>query len=514
MVIRLIDTKSGGFVLFEREEEIPPYAILSHTWVHGEEISFKEMQEISNDPNHPARERSGFRKIANTCYQARGHMLDFAWIDTCCIDKKDPTELGEAINSMFKWYQQAAICYVYLEDYSEMGSLGGCRWFSRGWCLQELIAPNRIIFYDRHWERVGDKLMLEDYLSDITNVDKDILRGEQSLDTVPIARRMSWAAKRNTARIEDQAYCLLGIFDIHMPLLYGEGANAFIRFQEEIIKRSEDLSIFAPAADVIDSQDVPAQPCNLLATSPKEFANFGQLTPTRGLDLTAQPFTMTNFGLNFLQQELGVFVSWEEPIYTLSLQCELGPNQKLYLRLQQIAPSRFILVRGSRGLTQTTDSPQEFWSTGSIYISAKFTPGIKSLIDISSKRIIRFTIGGGTKIGFTPADDESRLQWDHSRKAFFLTSRITYVSVKFDIPGKINNYICCCINRSNKYVRFWTSGVWGSAERDSRSERDERRRAKYGNKHADEIRLNSTMAKVKLREEEYGYSVALRFDDE
>lgn len=163
---------------------------------------------------------------------------------SCCIDKTSTAELSEALNSMFKWYQMAKVCYGYLSDVCELAQLPQSRWFTRGWTLQELIAPKDVRFYGREWNYLGSKLDLQHEIYDITRIDANVLAG-RSLDTVSVATRMSWAVNRQTARVEDLAYCLMGIFNVNMPLLYGEGCKSFIRLQEEIMRTSEDHSLFA-----------------------------------------------------------------------------------------------------------------------------------------------------------------------------------------------------------------------------------------------------------------------------
>ncbi|KAK3990675.1 hypothetical protein QBC44DRAFT_358106 [Cladorrhinum sp. PSN332] len=211
-----------------------------------------------------------------TCKQAEKDGLLYAWIDTCCIDKASSAELSEAINSMFKWYRQAVICYAYLADVSDVGdddhheasdsSFSASKWFTRGWTLQELIAPVKLRFFDSKWKRIGDKQTLESAIHIITRIDVEVLRGG-NLKDVSVARRMSWASDRQTTREEDIAYCLMGIFDINMPMLYGEGKKAFIRLQEEILKEIGDESMFAwKAAD-----DSLALYRGMFADSPSEF---------------------------------------------------------------------------------------------------------------------------------------------------------------------------------------------------------------------------------------------------
>jgi hypothetical protein len=225
------------------------YIVLSHTWGDGE-VTFQELDQPAS------RSKAGFAKIENTCNLARKQGFEWAWVDTCCIDKTSSAELSEAINSMFAWYRDSRVCFVYLADLepilagtndSDRASLlvkhlPQCRWFTRGWTLQELIASRNVEFYDQKWNFVGRKSELEGLLSRITNIDTSVLRDSSRLRAVPVARRMSWASTRQTTRKEDLAYCLLGIFDINMPLLYGEGEKAFLRLQEAIATEINDLS--------------------------------------------------------------------------------------------------------------------------------------------------------------------------------------------------------------------------------------------------------------------------------
>ncbi|KAH6675387.1 heterokaryon incompatibility protein-domain-containing protein [Plectosphaerella plurivora] len=212
----------------------PRYAILSHTWGDGE-VTFPEMK--ARDP--ATKLKTGFRKIEYTCQEAQLAGLDWAWVDTCCIDKSSSSELSESINSMFRWYQQSAVCYVYLAD------LDDCRWFERGWCLQELLAPTVILFFSRGWVRLQQINTLTYFISSVTGIEEEYLRHERDLSEASVAKRMSWAASRQCTRDEDVAYCLMGIFDINMPLLYGEGKKAFRRLQEEIWNEVEDHSLLA-----------------------------------------------------------------------------------------------------------------------------------------------------------------------------------------------------------------------------------------------------------------------------
>jgi hypothetical protein len=171
------------------------------------------------------------------------------------IDKTSSAELTEAINSMYSWYREAAVCYAYLSDVltkdgidienRSIGSFAKSRWFTRGWTLQELLAPTNVLFYDADWAEIGSKAELCEDVSIITGIPSQALAGATHLGAFPIAERMSWASTRSTTRVEDAAYCLLGIFDVNMPLLYREGYKAFSRLQDEIMRTSTDQSIFA-----------------------------------------------------------------------------------------------------------------------------------------------------------------------------------------------------------------------------------------------------------------------------
>ena len=197
------------------------------------------------------RQRKGFSKIQNCCALARSDGWEYVWIDNCCIDKKSSADLSEAINSMYRWYKDAVVCYAYLADISvSVGrtdspgkKLRESRWFKRGWTLQELLASKFMTFYDRDWIDVGTKHSLRHLISDATGIDTSHLFKPEPASA---AAKMSWASARETTRPEDIAYSLLGLFDVNMPLLYGEGAaKAFERLQHEIIRSRDDESIFA-----------------------------------------------------------------------------------------------------------------------------------------------------------------------------------------------------------------------------------------------------------------------------
>ncbi|KAF5490645.1 putative transporter [Colletotrichum fructicola] len=228
----------------------------------------------------------------------------YIWIDTCCIDKTSSSELTEAINSMWAWYRHAQICYAYLSDVrSDSAHLGQgykefiqSRWFTRGWTLQELIAPSNVIFCNTKWVEIGNRESMRDIVGKITGIDRHFFN-HGVLGRYSIAQKMSWAANRVTTRIEDQAYCLLGLFGVNMPLMYGEGEMAFVRLQEEIMRRTSDQSIFAWFDRAAGRQT------GFLATSPSCFANSGSVT-TYQPDEPQPPYSITNQGISISLQLL------------------------------------------------------------------------------------------------------------------------------------------------------------------------------------------------------------------
>lgn len=226
--------------------QIPLYAILSHTW-GDEEVLFRDLEDGT------AKQKVGYDKIQFCGDQAQRDGLKYFWVDTCCINKSDAAELQQALNSMFQWYRDAAKCYVYLTEVSTRKrdadgnskwdlDFRDCRWFTRGWTLQELIAPAIVEFFSKEGERLGDKKSLEKEIHDITGIPRKALQGSH-LSDFGVAERMKWIENRNTKYEEDKAYSLFGIFDVHIPILYGEGKEkAFDRLQEKIDKNSHRLA--------------------------------------------------------------------------------------------------------------------------------------------------------------------------------------------------------------------------------------------------------------------------------
>lgn len=264
-------------------DQIPSYAILSHTW-GDEEVTLQDLEK------EKSKSRAGYAKITGCCALALSNGWQWLWIDTCCIDKTSSAELSEAINSMYRWNRDSEVCYAYLTDcYLPMGKLSDvdfCKswWFTRGWTLQELLAPSTVIFYDRDWCEIGTRSSLTPQISIVTGISSQDMADPQSAS---IAAKMSWASRRQTSRVEDMAYSLLGIFDLIMPLLYGEGHNAFKRLQYEIIGEwSDDESIFAWKHD-------GPRPCGMLAKSPAAFAESGDIITFVNLDPLTRPPRVT-----------------------------------------------------------------------------------------------------------------------------------------------------------------------------------------------------------------------------
>jgi hypothetical protein len=234
--------ENGGFSLVERlGDHIPPYAILSHTWgLDKDEVIYKDVTKGRG------KSKPGYCKLEFCSEQAAKDGLEFFWVDTCCIDKQSSAELSEAINSMFKWYQNADKCYVLLSDVSISCPITGIsqeewaqtfrssRWFRRGWTLQELLAPESVDFFSQSREWLGNKKSLLQALHSTTRIPVLALQNNM-LSQFGVDERMLWAAGRETKREEDAVYSLLGIFDVHMPLIYGEGqTKAVIRLRREI----------------------------------------------------------------------------------------------------------------------------------------------------------------------------------------------------------------------------------------------------------------------------------------
>ena len=374
--MRLLNTSTYQFETFF-DSDIPSYAILSHRW--GEdEVDLKEMKKwadwsglslrsilnkllLLGDGSDAEISRPGLLKILEFCGLCRERSFDWGWVDTCCIDKESSAELSKAINSMYKWYEYANICFVYLADvydtryegvrfrmpeaifenhlpedaeipekvtsgsksilnetpqafmpkqeehtdrWDRIRSAVKCSdWFTRGWTLQELLAPQKVEFYDRLWAGLGDRTALATTISAVTGISVDQLDYTVAFEysgIACVAQKMSWVARRATSRGEDIAYCMFGLFDVNLPLLYGEGrAKAFQRLQMEILRTCDDESIFAWwTSPAHDEQAFPPPPCSqMLAPDSTFFAASGGIMSYNNAVTARKPFTLASKGI-------------------------------------------------------------------------------------------------------------------------------------------------------------------------------------------------------------------------
>jgi hypothetical protein len=252
-MMRLLKRAQDGTITLEdftdleqfKSKKSAKYAILSHTWTDGQEITYQEFKSGAG------RDRTGWEKIRFCVDQAAVDGIDYSWVDTCCIDKESQVELTTAINSMFRWYQNAAKCYVFLPDVEVPSDVTdpsaypitwsqafrSSRWFTRGWTLQELLAPPVVEFFSKERKLLGDKIKLEREIHEITQIQVDALR-QSDLSKFSVEERFQWAKGRSTTKKEDKAYCLLGIFGIFLSLIYGEGEEyALSRLRDEVQRR-------------------------------------------------------------------------------------------------------------------------------------------------------------------------------------------------------------------------------------------------------------------------------------
>jgi hypothetical protein len=231
------------------DSELPLYAILSHTWgTDAEEVTFADLVRGNGKHETGYVKKPSYKKIRFCGQQAQQDGLQYFWVDTCCIDKTDKAELSHAIQSMFRWYQTATRCYVYLSDVSTMETrcdnmpgkftwepaFRSSRWFTRGWTLQELLAPSIVEFFSEEWDKLGDKVSLKPLINKMTSISLEALDGAP-LSRFSVNTRLGWKEGRITTREEDGAYSLQGILDVELAPVYGEGAaGAFRRLMDEV----------------------------------------------------------------------------------------------------------------------------------------------------------------------------------------------------------------------------------------------------------------------------------------
>lgn len=228
--MRLLFRRPDGSLGFTKnlEHDIPHYAIFSHTWSLDEddEVQFEDIVHKT------AHLKSAYSKVQFCMDQAAKDGLTYCWIDTCCINRANESELSQAIRSMFRWYQGSSKCYVYLSDVSDLqsdediaGAFRSSRWFERGWTVQELLAPTLLEFFTRSGNRIGDREELGRIICERTGIPASALEG-QSMKDFGIDERLSWFQYRHTRRAEDMIYATFGLFDVHVPVLYGEGVES------------------------------------------------------------------------------------------------------------------------------------------------------------------------------------------------------------------------------------------------------------------------------------------------
>ena len=291
----LLDTHTYKLHFFSNDD-IPRggYAILSHRWDDSDNDCQFDTLRITQDTqgagtgdvrDHRVSETSRISdKVCKFCTFAKKRGFQWVWIDSCCINKRDNVELSEAINSMFRWYARAEVCFAYLADVpegSDLRSPGSAfrrsEWHTRGWTLQELVAPHTVIFLSKEWSVLNTKHALSDLLEEVTGIHRAALSKTLHYTSFSVAERMSWASRRKTTRIEDQAYCLMGLFDVNLPTIYGEGHHAFKRLQEEIMRRSLDPSLFV-WGDRINCRDSGFKPFTLKDKKDDEHKTFTNWT--------------------------------------------------------------------------------------------------------------------------------------------------------------------------------------------------------------------------------------------
>jgi hypothetical protein len=317
------------------------YAILSHRWyADADEVTYSDMM---TEVDHTR--KAGWAKIRGFCRFARQIGCRYGWVDTCCINKSNSSELAEAINSMFMWYRESKECVVYLQDVPTL-KFEDSEWLDRGWTLQELIAPNSITFFDQNWRRIGTKRSLLSQIRQKTGIPKSVVDNTQRPSTCSVAQRMSWAAARTTKRIEDRAYSLLGLFEVHMPMIYGEREQAFVRLQQQIAMRTKDESLFAWSMGPpnVDSRSYTG----IYALSPAAFAVAGNIVP-----LPSSP--------GFAGRNGEMSLSWTlEPHnpgnYRASLHCakKSRPDQNCYIIISKSSNAgggTFLRVRDVQGVS-------------------------------------------------------------------------------------------------------------------------------------------------------------------
>ena len=501
--MRLVNTSTLRLEEFH-SANVPHYAILSHTWGEDEFV-FPDWSR--SDRQYSA----GYEKVKSCCALAASEGWRYVWIDTCCIDKSSSAELTESINSMWKWYANSRVCYVHLADFSlapeKLGvssAFEGSRWFTRGWTLQELLAPPTVIFYDRRWVEIGSRRFLKTALSKICRISPDHLE-----DPMPacIATKMSWAARRHTSREEDQAYSLLGLFDINMPLIYGEGSKAFLRLQYEIIQHSSDETIFAWEDEELSSSGLLAQsPAAFVTSRHVQFHAYGDTE-----HWTRAPYRVTNRGIEFERictpAEGKIFGdrSWAVPLacaregkpLAVILHQTGASWQRVFPNQLEYAPEAQALSPYCSPVTRTFYVPTVFYHKKELYTTKQSY----------FSTIVR--LGQNAQETFTSVYDRSTL-----------IDRPVHVQEDGDILSSVNStsYTSFCSlkfeDRKGHYFLFWHPGCFTETDSAERSRRTTIAKLEiphlFGPPSVGAGGALKAQEKVSLRPRD---SVAVRYDD-
>ena len=324
---RLRDTVIADWV-----DDVTRFAILSHTWERGE-LSYEDLHGqndlsgshlgLQDSDRDGGRQRS-FEKLHNFCDIAEEYGTEFAWADNVCIDKSSSAELDESIRSMFSWYRNAAICIVYLAQTNDLRDFAHDRWFTRGWTLQELLAPRRLKFYSKRWHRLTEFLNDKISAEDVRRLNNQSLTRQLDLlsdailkaaglvmqhvrDFVPgirhpsLPERMQWIARRATTREEDESYSLMGIFNVSISIAYGEGRErAFFRLYQAILEVGYERDWLLWTGRSVSPS---IHPSRMIPSSPKCYltwnVNFRRDTPEGRMvsALENEPLGLTNVGL-------------------------------------------------------------------------------------------------------------------------------------------------------------------------------------------------------------------------
>jgi len=503
--MRLIDTVTLALKEYINVRDCPKYAILSHRWLN-DEITYQEYLEYleylnSWDEASVAwvRKTESIQKIRMACNLASGRGQDYIWIDTCCIDKSSSAELSEAINSMFAWYRAAEVCYVYMYDVQpgynvpemlEIARTGDLdrisapgqaapfhksEWFTRGWTLQELIVPSKVEFFAHDWSPIGHRSEMALIINKACGVDAYALAPGVDLNWVSVARKMHWASRRTTARDEDLAYCLLGLFDVNMPLMYGEGGvRAFLRLQEEIAKRSNDQSIFA--WDHKSDNSISGGP---FAATPRAFENTGKFISlskksrrhdetievantgtTLILALEENPFPQPD---TFTQSEIThATQSTRMSHVRAALDCQFGPRPGIRF-ITNVAVEKDVsglrcLILGALSLTEA----EEYDTVGWVPTQVTFcTFPVSSGLSLSGTSLRPYHISIQLEKHLTVLDAFPHPTWDQNTASLFVTGRYpTQYRCSEDIVYVLGGMVLICPRNQPRSTRCLCLTFW------------------------------------------------------